>query len=79
MAHGKKSNLLSAVRKMPPLYHTIPDEKFDIKKSRTLWWLLKQPDILNWIWNHIKDSGFVTYNSNTGKWQGIDYEEENDD
>ncbi len=59
---------------MPPLYHTIPGEKFDIRKSRVIWWLTKQPDILNWLWNNISQSGMVTYNPETGKWQGVDYE-----
>lgn len=59
---------------MPPLYHTIPGEKFDIRKSRVIWWLTKQPDILNWLWNNISQSGMVAYNPETGKWQGVDYE-----
>nr|DAQ41937.1 MAG TPA: hypothetical protein [Caudoviricetes sp.] len=61
---------------MPPLYHSIPGEKFDIRKSRTLWWLIKQPEILNYVWNNIKQSGFVKYDSVTGKWTGIDFESE---
>lgn len=63
---------------MPPLYHTIPGEKFDIRKSRVIWWLTKQPDILNWLWNNISQSGMVTYNPETGKWQGVDYDPDED-
>ena len=70
----KRSKLLEAAYKMPPLYHTIPGEKFDIRKSRVIWWLTKQPDILNWLWNNISQSGMVAYNPETGKWQGVDYE-----
>lgn len=72
----KRNKLISVARKMPPLYHSIPGEKFDIRKSRTLWWLIKQPEILNYVWNHIKQSGFVKYDSVTGKWTGIDFESE---
>ena len=72
----KRKKLISVARKMPPLYHSIPGEKFDIRKSRTLWWLIKQPEILNYVWNNIKQSGFVKYDSVTGKWTGIDFESE---
>lgn len=72
----KRNKLIGVARKMPPLYHSIPGEKFDIRKSRTLWWLIKQPEILNYVWNNIKQSGFVKYDSVTGKWTGIDFESE---
>lgn len=72
----KRNKLIGVARKMPPLYHRIPGEKFDIRKSRTLWWLIKQPEILNYVWNNIKQSGFVKYDSVTGKWTGIDFESE---
>lgn len=72
----KQSKLINVARKMPPLYHSIPGEKFDIRKSRTLWWLIKQPEILNYVWNNIKQSGFIKYDSVTGKWTGIDFESE---
>lgn len=69
----KRSKLLDVVKKMPPLHHTIPSEDFDIKKSMVIRWLINQPDILNWIWNNIKQSGDVVYDKDSGKWQGADF------
>lgn len=74
----KKSKLIGVARLMPPLYHTLPGEKFDIKKSKVMWWLIRQPDILNYLWNHIKQSGMVQYDPETGKWYGVDFESEED-
>lgn len=78
---AKKRLIKEAAKKMPPLYHKLPEQEFDIQKARTLWWLVKQPDILNAIWNEIKQSGSVVFNPETGKWQGVDFvpEEEYDE
>lgn len=76
MRKQKRSQLLNVVRKMPPLFHTIPGQAFDILQSQVLLWLIKQPDILNYIWNNIKQSGDVFYDLESGKWQGTDYKKE---
>ena len=75
MARKKRSALLRVARKMPPLYHTIPGQDFDVRKSRVIWWLTKQPEILNWMWNNIKQSEDVKFDPKTGKWQGVDFHE----
>lgn len=69
-----RSKKLLVARNMPPLYHTIPKQSFDITQSEVLKWLVAQPEILNYIWDNIKNSNDVYYDSNTGKWQGIDFE-----
>lgn len=74
----KKNKLIGIARQMPPLYHSLPGEKFDIRKSKVIWWLIKQPEILNYVWNNIKQSGAVWYNQKTGKWQGVDFKSEED-
>lgn len=71
-----RSKKLLVARKMPPLYHTIPGKNFDIAQSEVVKWLIAQPDILNYIWDNIKNSGDVFYDTDTGKWCGIDHEEE---
>ncbi len=75
----KNSKLYETAKNMPPLYHKLPGEDFDIRKSRVLWWLLKQPELLEYVWNRIKQSGAVQYDPQTGKWQGVDFQEEDDD
>ncbi len=70
---------LESTRKMPPLYHKLPDEEFDIKKSEVAKWLIQQPLALNVIFQLVKNTSCqnhsIVYNSSTGKWQGVDYNE----
>lgn len=74
----KISKYLEVAKEMPPLYHTLPGEKFDIRKSEVVKWLLEQPEIMNYIVNRIKggkeQSPFITYDPSTGKWKGVNYE-----
>ncbi|MEG1433852.1 hypothetical protein [Eubacterium sp.] len=70
----KRSKKLSIGRKMPPRYHKLPGEDYDIKKSEVIRWLIQCPDILEYVWDQFKQSGDIEYNPETGKWQGVDYE-----
>lgn len=72
-----RSKKLLVARNMPPLYHTIPGQNFDITQSEVLKWLVAQPEILNYIWDNIKNSDDVCYDADTGKWYGVDFEGDN--
>lgn len=78
----KRSKLLDVAKWMPPCYHVLPGEEFDIKRSEVAKWLVQRPDILNYVVNRIKgsngQSSYIVYNPSTGKWQGIYYEEDED-
>lgn len=74
MTKRVRSKLLEAAKKLPPSYHKLPGKDFDITKSEAVRWLIDQPDILNWVWNNIKNSGDVIYDPATGLWHGVDYE-----
>lgn len=71
---------LEVVRKMPPLYHKMPDEDFDINKSEVVEWLMKQPEIKQFIFEKASNRSDklkpMKYNHTICKWQGVDY---NDD
>lgn len=73
----KKDELLDVARKMPPLHHKLPEEKFDWKKSEVVRWLIEQPEILNYIWQSIYNRGeascLVKFNAASGEWKGVDY------
>ena len=74
MPKQKVSKLLDVVKKMPPLYHTLPGEEFDLSKSEVVQWLIRQPDILSYIANRITGIGkLIVYDRETGKWKGVDY------
>lgn len=73
-----KDRLLNAARKMPPLHHKLSGEDFDWMKSETVKWLVSQPEILDFIWRSVRDktgeNTLISYNPDTGKWQGVDYD-----
>lgn len=74
-----KQRIVDMAKNMPPLYHAIPGKDFNLLHSRTLWWLTKQPEVLRYIWDIVKQSGAICYDSNTGKWQGVDFIPEEDE
>ena len=74
MSKNKVSKLLDVAKRMPPLYHTLPGEEFEVSKSEVIQWLIRQPDILSYISNRVRgDSKLIVYDRETGKWQGVDY------
>lgn len=72
----RRSEKLNIARNLPPSYHKFSDEPYNVKKSEVVNWLIQRPSILEYIWDKIKQSNDVFYNSETGKWQGVDYEED---
>ena len=60
---------------MPPLSHH-PDKSkpFDMSKSEVVAWILKQPDIQQWLFNTLCDRGLIKFNPKTGLWQGVNKE-----
>lgn len=72
---GKRSKKLNVGKKMPPSYHRIQGQDFDIKKSEAVAWLIDQLEILNFLWDQFKQSGDLVYDSETGIWTGVDYDD----
>lgn len=70
----KRSQKLFSAKNMPPLYHTQPGEKYNWKNSDVLKWLAARPALIEYIFETIKNKEII-YNPQTGKWQGVDYEE----
>lgn len=74
MRKKHRSQRLNFARNMPPLYHTLPGEEFDYKKSQVLRWLSERPELLLYLFDVVSNHEIV-YNPDTGKWQGVDYED----
>lgn len=70
----KYSISLEIGKKMPPLYHTLPGQEFDYKKSEVLDWIAQQPEMLNFVREQLKSAGYIKYDRKTGLWIGVDYE-----
>lgn len=68
---------LKIAKRMPPLYHTLLGEEFDMKKSEVANWLIKQPLALHVLFQLVQNvsskNHAIEYDRDTGKWQGIDY------
>lgn len=73
----KRSKNLLVAKEMPPLYHKLPGEDFNFKKSEVLKWISERPSLLLYVFNHLEHAE-IEYNPNTGKWQGVNYEEDVD-
>lgn len=68
---------LEVAKKMPPLYHTLPNKEFDIKKSEVVKWLLEQPEIMQFVMDRVSsrkgELSLIQYDREAGTWQGVDY------
>ncbi len=79
MTEKNISKKLQCVKKMPPLKHNVGNGKFDITKSEVTQWLIRQPEIMQWIFDHANNMQrhgeelLIKFNPETGTWQGVDY------
>lgn len=64
-------DFLNCARKMPRLRHTV-GEQFDIRTSEVVKWLLKQPDIMQKVFDFAANHKVIAYDSATGEWRGAD-------
>lgn len=75
----RKNDKLMVARNLPPSYHKLPDQDYSVKNSEVIQWLIQRPSILEFVWDQIKNSDDVKYDPETGKWQGVDWEDEDYD
>lgn len=76
MRKKKINSNLKFAANMPPLYHTLPGEKYHHSKSEVLEWLSKRPTLINYVFNQASNAGLIVYDSTTGMWQGIEWEDD---
>lgn len=60
-------DFLNCVKKMPPLSHKVSGEDFDIRKSRVVWWIIKQPSVLQKLFDIAHNRNLIRYDSESGK------------
>ena len=68
MRKSKNSSRLSIAAKMPPRYHTVPGQDFDIFKSEMIKWLVAQPEVLQYLFDKAKE--YCEYDPISRKWRG---------
>ena len=67
------SKKLEIGKRMPPLYHKLPGKEFRYSDSEVLKWISNQPLLLAWLRDQLRSAGYIVYDSETGKWAGVDY------
>lgn len=71
----QRSRSWESAKKMPRLYHKLPNQDFSITDSEVLNWLGTQHEILDWLRNSLYKNNYIKYNSDTKMWQGVDFDE----
>ena len=61
---------------MPPLYHTHPGQEYSQLNSDVLKWLAARPMLIEYIFERASNAKEIFYDPITGKWQGVDYEDD---
>ena len=51
--------LMSASKNMPPLFHALPGQKFEIRNSEVVKWLISNPEVLQYLFDKVNKSGFL--------------------
>lgn len=57
---------------MPPLRHKV-GEVFDVEKSEVVAWALSRPEVKQFLFDKMRDSGRIKYDPSTGTWSGVPY------
>jgi hypothetical protein len=69
----KDSKAYAVAREMPPLKHSVPGKEFNIMESEVAAWLIQQPEIRDYIWDRIRESKAIIFDSVSGTWCGVDH------
>lgn len=69
----RNSKAFQAASLMPRGMSHNPDktQPFDIYRSEAVCWIVKQPEILSYLWSKIQSTGAVTFDPTTQTWSGI--------
>lgn len=61
---------------MPPLQRTQPGGKYNYKNDEVLKWISERPGLLLYVLDKLAHGGYIEYDSSTGLWKGVDYDED---
>lgn len=68
----------TVISEMPPLNHwpNRSTEEFDITKSEVCQWLMKQPEVMKFVFDRSCNTKLITFDSRTKLWYGVGRVEE---
>lgn len=67
----KKSVLLEVAKNMPMNFHRLPGMGYDPDKSKVLDWIANQPELLEWIFQQLRSTGYIVYDPQWAAWRGV--------
>jgi hypothetical protein len=72
--HRPLSPALQRASEMPPLSHWLgKDQSFSITRSEAAKWLAAQPEILQFVFNSMKNAGVIEFDLESRSWRGVNY------
>lgn len=74
----KKSVKLEVAKNMPMTFHRLPSMEYDPDKSKVLDWIANQPELLEWIFEQLRSTGYIVYDSDWGAWHGVNFRKSED-
>lgn len=69
----KKSVKLEVAKNMPMNFHKLPGMEYDPDKSKVLDWIANQPELLEWIFEQLRSTGYIVYDPAWQAWHGVDF------
>lgn len=66
------THALRKAAEMPPLAHRQPDGSFDLERSEAVQWLIKQPEILNHVFDTCRNAGAIVFENE--RWRGVNHQ-----
>jgi hypothetical protein len=65
---------MKVASEMPPLKHWLArDPSFSITRSEAVKWLTAQPEILQYVFNSMKNAGVIEFDLESRCWRGINW------
>lgn len=71
---ASRDRRLLVANDMPPLFRTQPGKKYNYDDDDVLKWIAARPGLLGFVFDKLRACGYISYDPDTGKWQGADYE-----
>lgn len=72
MKKSKYDKRLSVAKYMPPMKRR-SDKVYTPQTDPCFCWLMKQPDIISYIFDLVKRIGYIQYDAEAGIYKGIEY------
>jgi hypothetical protein len=69
---AKASRALKRAAQMPALFHSLPNQEFDLTKSEVVRWLCEQSEIRQAVFDWCMNKGAIVFDRATGEWKGCD-------